>query len=82
MTEEQIAALQQRLELLEAQNDEYKTALSVLRPIVSKCLSPQERQKLLRVVEQKKSPLQLQIWRFVLGEVEALDQGRLALRKH
>ena len=81
MTEEQIAALQQRLERLEAQNDEYKTALSVLRPIVAKCLSPQEQRKLLQAVGQSKSPLQVQIWRYVLGEVESLDQDHLDLRK-
>jgi len=81
MPEEQIAALQQRLELLQAQNDEYKTALSALRPIVSKCLAPQDRQKLLQAVTQSKSPLQVQIWRFVLGEVESLHQGHLDLRK-
>ncbi|MCG7630557.1 hypothetical protein MHM88_22375 [Epibacterium sp. MM17-32] len=81
MLEEQIAALQQHLELLQAQNDEYKTALSALRPIVSKCLPPRERRKLLQAVTQSKSPLQVQIWRFVLGEVESLHQGHLDLRK-
>ena len=81
MTEEQIAALQQRLEYLEAQNEDYASVLNMLRTVLELKTSRQDRQQLLRGLASSRPHSQVQIWRFVLGEVDSLDQGYLDLGK-
>ena len=79
MPERQIAQLKQRLEYLRAENDEFATALNVVRPLLAGRVSHAERQLLRRAMAKKKSPLRTQIWRFLLGEAESLKQGHLDL---
>ncbi|MEX5600942.1 hypothetical protein [Pseudophaeobacter sp. C1-32P7] len=81
MLEERIAELEQRVEYLEAQNDELATALNIVRPLLAGRVSHAEHQLIRRAVAKKKSPLRAQIWRFLLGEEETLKQDRLALRR-